>query len=111
MNGSPFDNRIRDEAENPIKNNGGIIMRKIFTGILAAILTLSVVTANAFAACPGTGCNYADTDGDGICDYVGHICSYLDANGDGICDYCNLNENECGRGNGRGNGFRGGCGR
>ena len=35
--------------------------------------------------------NYADEDGDGVCDNCGTACGYrhyADENGDGVCDYC-----------------------
>lgn len=62
-------------------------MRKVFLGIWATIIALSVETS-VFAACPAAGCNYVDADGDGICDYAGSFCNYIDSDGDGICDYC-----------------------
>ena len=59
-------------------------MKKAFLGVLAATIVLSAGTTTAFAAGPGTGCNYVDANGDGICDYAGSACAYIDANGDGI---------------------------
>ena len=35
--------------------------------------------------------NYADEDGDGVCDYCGTACGYrhyADEDGDGVCDNC-----------------------
>lgn len=43
-------------------------MRKVFSGIWATIIALSVETS-VFVACPAAGCNYVDANGDGICDY------------------------------------------
>ena len=64
-------------------------MKKLFAGVLAAALALSVLTASAFAA---PGANYVDADGDGVCDLLaagGGGCgnqNYVDNNGDGVCD-------------------------
>lgn len=64
-------------------------MRKVFSGILATALVLSLCATAAFAAGPGRGRYFADADGDGVCD------SYVPGQG-------------CGR---YGCGFRGGRGR
>lgn len=63
-------------------------MRRVLTGILAAVLTVSLCAATAFAAGPRGGRYYVDADGDGICDNTGSRCAYVDADGDGICDSC-----------------------
>ena len=60
--------------------------------LLTAILALSIGTFSAFAAGPGGDRNFADADGDGICDYAGTVCPYTDENGDGICDLCGLGQ-------------------
>lgn len=68
-------------------------MRKLFSGLLAAALVLSLATTGAFA-CHHGGCggvNYVDADGDGVCDNYAAV-----GQGRG-----------CGRGWGRGRG----CGR
>lgn len=112
-------------------------MRRALTGILAAVLAVSLCAATAFAAGPRCGRYYVDADGDGICDNAGSRCVYVDANGDGLCDNCGARHGHwagcggafvdadgdgvcdnfqsgrgrgCGRGGqgGRGNGFRGG---
>ena len=76
-------------------------MKKLFAGVLAAALALSVLTASAFAA---PGANYVDADGDGVCDYFGQGGRYyVDADGDGVCD--NYNGGARG-GAGRGRGGR-----
>jgi len=92
-------------------------MRKVFSGILATVMVLSVCAATALAAGPGRGCYFADTDGDGICDNCGayHPCgiagtgrggNFVDADGDGSCDHYVTGQS---RGNGRGNGTQGRC--
>jgi len=94
-------------------------MRKVLSGILAAVIVLSVCATTALAAGPGRGRYFVDADGDGICDNCGvyHRCgmaatsrgrNFVDADGDGVCDYYVTGQ---GRGNGRGNGVQGGCGR
>lgn len=116
-------------------------MRKTLLSALGLVLALSMCATTAFAAGPGRGRNFVDTDGDGVCDNAGSMCIYADADGDGICDMCGTNYRNCltgdgtafvdadgdgicdnygtgqgsgyGRGcqGGRGNGFRGGRGR
>ena len=116
-------------------------MRKTLLSALGLVLALSMCATTAFAAGPGRGRNFVDTDGDGVCDNAGSMCIYADADGDGICDTCGTNYGNCltgdgtafvdadgdgicdnygtgqgsgyGRGcqGGRGNGFRGGRGR
>lgn len=112
-------------------------MKKALLGVLFTVIVLSVCGTTAFAAGPGCGRNFVDTDGDGICDHAGSGCVYADADGDGLCDVCgayhlcgtagggnfvdadgdgicdNYGSGQgrgCGRGGhcGRGNGFRGG---
>ena len=63
-------------------------MRRALTGILAAVLAVSLCAATAFAAGPRCGRYYVDADGDGICDNIGSRCVYVDADGNGICDNC-----------------------
>lgn len=93
-------------------------MGKVALRVLAMMMVLSLGAATAFAASPGSGGNYVDADGDGICDYAGSVCSFADADGDGICDnltdtdgdgVCDNSARGHGRGRGNGNGFRGGC--
>lgn len=66
----------------------------------AALMVGNVVSAEAASyGCGrngGCGQNYADADGDGVCD------NFVDANGDGINDNCPGNGNGQGRGNGQG---------
>lgn len=107
-------------------------MRKVYLGLLAALITLSAGANTAFAAgCRGE-CYFTDANGDGICDNaVG--CVYSDADGDDICDICGINHGSCpggrgaafadadgdgvcdnyvsGQGTGCGHGLRGGHGR
>ena len=113
-------------------------MKKVFSGILAAAIVLSMSLAAGFAAGPGYGRHFADADGDGVCDNAGSQCAYTDADGDGFCDICGAAHTQpggnftdadgdgvcdnyqsgqgrsCGYGRGgrcgRGNGFRGGRG-
>ena len=63
-------------------------MGKVALRVLAMMMVLSLGAATAFAASPGSGGNYVDADGDGICDYAGSVCSFADADGDGLCDSC-----------------------
>lgn len=90
-------------------------MRKLFSGLLAAALVLSLGTTSAFAChhggCvnyveAGCGVNYVDADGDGICDNCGGTgcgVNYVDADGDGVCDnYASGWGRGCGRGRGHG---------
>jgi len=93
-------------------------MRKVFSGILAAVIVLLVCAATAFAAGPGHGRYFVDTDGDGICDNCGAYqqCgmagtgrgrNFVDTDGDGVCDHYVTGQS---RGTGWGNGTQGGCG-
>ena len=86
MNGFSLVSRIRDEAENGYPNNGGITMRKTFVGVITAAMVLSIGATSVFAVGSGTGRNYVDADGDGVCDRADRVCSYVDADNDGICD-------------------------
>lgn len=63
-------------------------MRRALTGILAAVLAVSLCAATAFAAGLRGGRYYVDADGDGVCDNAGSRCAFVDADGDGICDNC-----------------------
>ena len=103
-------------------------MKKVFSGVLAAAIVLSMCLATGFAAGPGCGRHFADADGDGVCDNAGSQCAYTDADGDGICDVCGAahaqpggnfvdadgdgicDNYRSGRGCGYGRGARGGCG-
>lgn len=82
-------------------------MRKLFSGILAAMLVASLCITGAFA-CHHGGCggvSYVDADGDGVCDNRGTACgvNFVDADGDGVCDnYASGQGRGCGRGRGRG---------
>lgn len=99
-------------------------MKKLFTGIAAAALTLSLCATPALAACHGhghgcsgaykssncnyykTSCQHVDKNKDGICDYCGsNSCGkgygYVDANGDGICDYYTTGASKGCKGHGR----------
>lgn len=70
-------------------------MRKLFSGLLAAALVLSLGTTSAFACHHGGGCvNYVEA-GCGV--------NYVDADGDGVCDnYASGWGRGCGRGRGHG---------
>ena len=84
-------------------------MKKLWTGICAAAVVLSIGTTGAFAAGMGRGAHHAnsnsvtsnltyrtqttstcaqfvDSNSDGICDTCGKGYGFVDANGDGICD-------------------------
>lgn len=63
-------------------------MRKILLSALVLVFALLMCAATVFAAGPGHRRNFADTDGDGICDNAVSSCVYADADGDGICDAC-----------------------
>ena len=67
-------------------------MKRVLAGILTALLTISLCGVTAFAAGPGGGRHFVDTDGDGVCDNAGSQCVYVDADGDGVCDNAN---NQC----------------
>lgn len=79
-------------------------MRKVFAGVLAAMVLLSSGATVAFAAGCGGGRYFVDADGNGICDNAGSMCIYTD----GICDHYAFCQ---GQGGGHGRGFRGACGR
>lgn len=70
-------------------------MRKTISAFLAAVIVLSVCVSTAFAAGPGSGRRFVDTDGDGVCDNSGSMCIYADADGDGVCDVCLANHRGC----------------
>lgn len=99
--------------------------KKLFAGLAAAALFVSVGATTAFASDGWTGPYYQDADGDGICDrragvcrfvdedcdgvcdlcgFVGQGAGYQDADGDGVCDYYGMGARA-----GRGYGRRGGC--
>lgn len=106
-------------------------MKRIFLAILTFAVALSLGATSAFAACHSPRrnstsmnssiCNFADLDGDGICDNCGIPCqcsalctgnggNYVDADGDGICDHHAAGLG-LGCGHGHGNAPHGGCGR
>lgn len=101
-------------------------MKKVFLGILAAAVILSMCATAAFAAGPGSGRYFTDADGDGVCDNCG-ICrrssmdgtvcgrNFTDEDGDGVCDNYVPGQGQSGYGCGsqgrHGNGFRGGRGK
>lgn len=69
-------------------------MRKLFSGLLAAALVLSLGTTSAFACHHGGCVNYVEAD----CGV-----NYVDADGDGVCDnYASGWGRGCGRGRGHG---------
>lgn len=80
-------------------------MKKVWVGILAAAMAVSVGTTSALAAGPGAGRHFVDADGDGVCDNFGAGCSYVDADGDGICDSCGAYHRNPPAGNRRGGNF------
>lgn len=62
-------------------------MKKLFLGILAVALVLSVGATGVFAAGFGKGCRALNTEH--VCGYVKTTaCRHTDVNGDGICDWC-----------------------
>lgn len=71
-------------------------MKRLLTGILTAVLAVSLCAATAFAAGPRCGRYFVDADGDGICDncgarhghWAGCGGAFVDADGDGVCDNC-----------------------
>lgn len=65
-------------------------MKKLFAGLAAAALFVSVGATTAFASDGWTGRYYQDADGDGICDHRASACRCLDEDGDGVCDLCGL---------------------
>lgn len=96
-------------------------MKKAFLGILAAAILVSAGATASLAAGVGSGRRFVDANDDGVCDYADSGCAYVDADGDGVCDHYVSGQ---GRGygwghghgqghhrQGRGCGFRGGCGR
>ena len=122
-----------------IINNGGLIMKSTFWGVLSLALALSTGTAGVFGAGAGMvrhgaetdigvydnavayqGCgqNYTDTDGDGVCDNAGEYSEGCTLQGGCGQNYVDTDgDGVCDnyavktRGCRRGNGFRGGCGR
>ena len=89
-------------------------MKKVLMGTAAAALLLTIGVTGAFAAGPGwgqragggTGCRFADADGNGVCDYCGEtrtLCAgggqyFVDADGNGVCDNCGRTGGSCGAG-------------
>lgn len=71
-------------------------MRKLFTGIAAMGMVLSMGVTTALAAGHGCGRNFVDADNNGVCDHYSTSCQFADADGDGICDNCGLER--CGMG-------------
>ena len=90
------------------------MMKRLFSGLLAAMLVASLCVTGTLA-CHHGGCgsyagspcgvNFVDADGDGVCDNcsgAGCGTSYVDADGDGVCDnYASRQGRGCGRGHGR----------
>lgn len=99
VNGFVFVSRIISEVTNKL-DMGGRIMKRLFTGIVVMGLVLFMGSVTAFAAEPGKGRYFVDTDGDGICDNAGSMCIYEDSDGDGICDVCGTNNLSCLTGDG-----------
>lgn len=66
------------------------MMKKIIIGTLIAALAAVCCTAAVWAAPnSGTGANFTDENGDGVCDNRGTAgtgANFADENGDGICD-------------------------
>lgn len=94
-------------------------MKKLWIGLSAAALAVSLCVTGALAAghhgrglrqatadAPVCGVCFTDADGDGICDNFGTVCGryFTDADGDGICDNFGT-----GLGIRRGCGQHGGC--
>ena len=81
-------------------------MKKFLTlFLLLALLSTCAVAADEPLPCQNPCMNYADTDGDGLCDNAGQNgCRFIDEDGDGMCD--NAGQANCMR-SGRGMG----CGR
>lgn len=75
-------------------------MKKIFLGVLAAVIMSSIGVYTAFAAGSGSRRYFSDTDRNGVCDNTDNMCIYEDADGDGICDVCSTNHENCPTGNG-----------
>ena len=80
--------------------------KKIFVGVLAAVIVLSVGVMGAFTAEAGYGKYFADADHDGICDWAGsgYHCTVRDnaeqrcTNKDCINETCvdaECNDTEC----------------
>lgn len=79
-------------------------MKKIWMGLAAVALVASLCVTGALAAghrgqglrytdgsgsCGNYCVNFADADGDGICNHHGTRCTgFADTDGDGICDNC-----------------------
>ena len=60
-------------------------MRRVFLGILATTVALSLGAITAMAAGPGIGRCFARG---GACAFASTACIHSDANGDGFCDNC-----------------------
>ena len=63
-------------------------MKKLFAGLAAAALFVSVGATTVFASDGGAGPYYQDANGDGICDRRAGVCSFVDEDCDGACDSC-----------------------
>ena len=91
-------------------------LRKTIVGVLATAAVLVIGSASVFAAGPGYGRNYTDSDGNGICDYASGVCSSLSSqlsqNGSGQ-NFTDADNNGVydNYGTRQGQGFRGGHGR
>ena len=70
-------------------------MRKTFLGIMAIIIALSAGTTSAFASGSGANYNYADSDGENICDTADSKCTSVDTNEDDICTESNTYRKSC----------------
>lgn len=92
-------------------------MKKTFVSLAALTLALSLCASGAMAAGMGRGANFADANGDGVCDNyaaggrgMGRGANFADADGDGVCDHYAAGARPQ-DGTGRANGFGGGRGR
>ena len=103
-------------------------MKKLFAGVLAAAVVLSIGAIGISAAVRGEGCHYGNCSRDRVCDYTDGACynnkedcvnsvctgngtcihngNYVDADGSGICDHYEEREaaGTCGQGGHHGNG-------
>ena len=65
-------------------------MGKTLLGVLGLVMALSICSTSVFAASPGSGRDFGDTDGNSLCDNSNSMCIYVDTNSDGVCENCGV---------------------
>ena len=60
-------------------------MKKLWIGILAFVIVLSIETTSVLAAGSEVRRNYIDADNNGVCDYFRTVCEHINTVRDNVC--------------------------